>query len=116
MSTILQNWLDDPQLSHVQAVSLRLPDSPRQTQVVGSELSHEDFDRALDQIAPLVSLLTAQRLLPGQVSWNFARGRLHYVVGADQAVLGLYCKRDPETNSAAVAELIAEFIQERSLA
>ncbi len=116
MSSILQNWLDDPGLSHVQAVSLRLPGSPAQTQVVGSEMGTEDFDDAMDQIAPVVSLLAAQGLLPGQVSWNFARGRLYYVLRADQAVLGLYCKRDTATNSSAVAELIAEFIQERSVA
>ncbi|HWH71777.1 MAG TPA: hypothetical protein VNT26_20600, partial [Candidatus Sulfotelmatobacter sp.] len=69
----------------------------------------EDFEQAMGRIGAIVPLLVDQGLLPGQLTWNFAQGRLHYVVRSDRTALGLYCKPDAETNSSAVAEFIAGF-------
>ena len=111
MNDLVQQWLDTPNLSQVQACCLRLPDGQCHTQVAGTKLSGEAFEEVMSRISDILPLLVNQQLLPGQFTWKFAQGKLHCVVRADHAALGLYCKLEPEANPAAVDEFIASFIE-----
>ena len=111
MNELVQQWLDNPNLSQVQACCLRLPDGQCHTQVAGTKLSGEDFETVMNRIADILPILIDPQLLPGQFTWKFTQGRLHCAVRADRAALGLYCKLEPEANLAAVDEFIASFIE-----
>jgi hypothetical protein len=112
MKEIVQNWLDNPLLSHVQASCLRLADGQCQAQIMAPEINNEDFDQVIKSIASIVPLLIKQKLLPGQMTWNFTGGKLHYVVRADGVALALFCKPCAESNSSAVNDLVSDFMQQ----
>lgn len=111
MKDRIPNWLDNPRLSHVQACWLRLANGDTSIQFAGTDQGNEFVEHSMRCIASIVPLLTDQQLVPGWIIWNFASGRLYYVVRADGAVLGLYCKTGSDQESAAVADLLADFAQ-----
>jgi hypothetical protein len=111
MNDIVQNWLDNPLLCNVQACSIRSTSGQYHTQVAGTDLSNEDFERAMGIIAEAVPQLMDQGLLPGRILWNFANANLHYAVRSDLVSLGLYCRSDSNGDSSAVNEFIDEFMQ-----
>jgi hypothetical protein len=111
MNDLFPNWLDNPGLSHVLACCLRLPNGESHLQLAGPEPANEQFDQVMKRISVIVPLLIEQQLLPGQMLWNFAQGRLHYVVRADGAALGLYCKTGSEAEASAVRDFITDFLQ-----
>lgn len=112
MKDIIPNWLDNPRLSHVLACCLRLPNGECQVQVAGTEPANSHFDQAMNKIATVVPLLLEQRLLPGQMIWNFASGRLYYAVRADGVSLGLYCRAGADIETAAVGDFLADFMRQ----
>ena len=112
MSYTVENWLDNPSLSAVQACCVRSPDGQTQTQVAGAEVGNETFEQTINSLSALLPLLTDQGLLPGQIMWSFANGTLFFVVRSDGTALGLYCRPEIETSSAAIAEFIADFVQQ----
>ena len=107
---LIPNWLDNPNLSHVQACYVRLPSGECNIQVVGPESSNEDFDRVMKIIADVVPLLVQQQLMPGQMVWNFVGGRLYYALRSDGVALGLHCKTGSESESAALSDFVNEFL------
>ena len=112
MKQIIPNWLDNPGLSHVLACGLRLSDGESHVQMSGTEPANENFEQAMKQIANVIPLLRKQRLLPGQMVWNFASGRLYYAVRADGAALGLYCRTGSDREVIAVNEFLTDFMQQ----
>lgn len=112
MSYTVENWLDNPSLSAVQACCVRSPDGQTQTQVAGAEVGNETFEQTMGALAGLMPLLTDQAFLPGQISWSFENGTLLLVVRPDGTALGLYCRPEIETSSAAIAEFIADFVRQ----
>jgi len=98
----------------VQACCVRQPNGESNVQIAGTEPISEDFCRAIKHVADLVPFMVQQRLLPGQIVWNFVSGRLYYVVRRDGAALGLWCKAGSDTESAEVADFIADFIHPNS--
>jgi hypothetical protein len=112
MKEIIPNWLDNPRLSHVLACWLRLPGGEGQVQVAGTEPANDHFNQAMKRMATIVPPLLAQRLLPGQMIWNFALGRLYYAVRTDGAALGLFCKAGSDAEVAAVSDFINDFLQQ----
>lgn len=112
MKDIIPNWLDNPQLAHVLACCLRLPSGESHVQVAGTEPTNENFEQAMNRIGDVVPRLLEQKLLPGQMIWNFASGRLYFAARPDGAALGLYCRTGSETESAAVTEFLADFIRQ----
>lgn len=109
---IIPNWLDNPRLSHVLACYLRLPAGTTQVQVAGTEPANQNFDQAMKRIGDLVPLLLHQQLLPGQLVWSFAAGRLYYALRPDGVALGLYCRSGSDAEVAAVGDFLADFIQQ----
>ena len=109
MSYIVENWLDNPSLSAVQACCIRSPDRQMHTQVAGTELDNETFEQTIHALVPLVPMLQEQGFLPGHVVWSFDNGALFFVLRADGTALGLYCRSEMESCSAAIAEFIADF-------
>lgn len=105
------NWLDNPRLSHVQACWIRLASGESHVQVAGTDSTNQPIERTMQNIADIVPLLTSQRFVPGWIIWNFAAGRLYYIVRSDGAALGLYCKIGSDEESAAVGDLLTEFNQ-----
>src|SRR5271166_2125424 len=75
--SLIPNWLDNPNLSHVQACFVRLQTGESSVQGAGPESSNEEFDLVMKHIASLVPLLVQQRLLPGSMVWNFVGGKLY---------------------------------------
>jgi hypothetical protein len=112
MKDVVQNWLDNPRLSQVQACCTRSPSGECHIQIAGAEILNEQVERAMDCIAALVPRLIHQGLLPGRIVWDFTNGRLYYVVRADGSALGLFCKPGGEAETSAVHEFIAEFAQQ----
>jgi len=112
MKDIIPNWLDNPRLSHVLACCLRYPSGESHVQVSGTEPANGNFDEAMSRIATVVPLLLEQRLLPGQMIWNFAGGRLYYAVRPDGVSLGLYCRSGSDAEAAAVGDFLADFLQQ----
>ena len=112
MSYIVENWLDNPTLSAVQACSVRSPDGQLHTQTAGTELANETFEQIINELVRLVPLLTSQGFLPGQLVWSFDTGTLFFVLRTDGTALGLYCRSEMESCSAAIAEFIADFVQQ----
>jgi hypothetical protein len=112
MKDIIPNWLDNPRLSHVLACCLRLPGGESTMQLAGTEAANENFDQVMKQIGTMVPLLLKQQLLPGQMIWNFALGRLYLAVRADGAALGLYCRAGSDSEAAAVGDFITDFIRQ----
>ena len=112
MKDVIPNWLDNPQLSHVLACWLRLPSGESQVQVAGTEPANGNFNHAMSRIAAIVPLLLEQRLLPGQMIWNFAGGRLYYAVRPDGMALGLYCRSGSDNEAAAVGDFLSDFLQQ----
>ncbi|HEX5220753.1 MAG TPA: hypothetical protein VFZ59_14375 [Verrucomicrobiae bacterium] len=112
MKEIIPNWLDNPSLSHVLACSVRLPNGENHVQVSGTEPANENFQQAISQVASVIPALRKQRLLPGQMVWNFANGRLYYAVRDDGATLGLYCRAGSDTETAAVSDFLTDFMQQ----
>lgn len=111
MKEIIPNWLDNPGLSHVLACCLRFPNGESHVQVSGTEPANENFQQAINQIATVIPALRNQRLLPGQMIWNFAGGRLYYALREDGAALGLYCRAGSDAEAAAVTDFLTDFIQ-----
>jgi hypothetical protein len=111
IKSLIPNWLDNPRLSHVQACWMRLASGESHIQVAGTDSANEPIEQAMQSIAAIVPLLTSQHLAPGWIIWNFVSGRLYYVVRADGATLALYCKIGTDPESAAVGELLTEFVQ-----
>ena len=112
MKEIIPSWLDNPLLSHVLACCLRLPDGESHVQMAGTEPANENFDHAMKRIGDLIPSLRKQQLVPGQMVWNFAGGRLYYAVRTDGAALGLYCRDGSDTEAAAVGNFLNEFMQQ----
>ena len=112
MNDIIPNWLDNPGLSHVLACCFRLPNGESHVQIAGTEPANENFEQTMKQIANAVPTLLKQQLLPGQMVWNFANGRLYYAVRADGAALGLYCRTGSDPEAAAVGEFLTDFLQQ----
>jgi hypothetical protein len=112
MKEIIPNWLDNPSLSHVLACCLQLPNGESQVQMAGTEPANQNFEQAMQHIGDVVPTLLNQKLLPGQMVWNFAGGRLYYAVRPDGAALGLYCRGGSDTETAAVGEFLTEFIEQ----
>ena len=112
MKEIIPSWLDNPSLSHVLACCLRLPNGENQVQVSGTEPANENFEQAIHQIADVIPSLRKQRLLPGQMIWNFANGRLYYAVREDGSALGLYCRAGSDAEAAAVSDFLTDFMQQ----
>ncbi|MFO1513279.1 MAG: hypothetical protein U1F83_10265 [Verrucomicrobiota bacterium] len=112
MKDIIPNWLDNPRLSHLLACCLHLPNGESQVQLAGTEAASGNFVQAVKQIGALVPLLRQQRLLPGQMIWNYAHGRLYFALRADGVALGLYCRTGSDVETAAVSDFINDFIQQ----
>lgn len=112
MKDVVQNWLDNPRLSQVQACCTRSPNGEHHIQVAGAEIVNEQVERAMNCVAPIVPKLLNQGLLPGRIVWDFTNGRLYYVVRPDGTILGLFCKPGAEGETTAVEEFIAEFVQQ----
>jgi hypothetical protein len=112
MKDVVQNWLDNPRLSQVQACCTRSASGEHHIQVAGAEIVNEQVERAMNCVAPIVPKLLTQGLLPGRIVWDFTNGRLYYVVRPDGTTLGLFCKLGAEGETTAVEEFIAEFVQQ----
>ena len=112
MKQLIPNWLDNPGLSHVLACGLQLPSGESHVQMAGTEPANKNFEQAMKQIANVIPLLRKQQLLPGQMVWNFASGRLYYAVRADGAALGLYCRTGSDLEVVAVTEFLTDFMQQ----
>jgi hypothetical protein len=112
MKDVVQNWLDNPRLSQVQACCTRSPSGEHHIQSAGAEIVNEQVERAMNRIAPIVPKLINQGLLPGRILWDFTNGRLYYVVRADGSALGIFCKPGGQAEISAVEEFIAEFAQQ----
>ena len=112
MKEIIPNWLDNPSLSHVLACCLRLPSGESHIQVSGTEPANQNFEQAINQIANVIPSLREQRLLPGQMIWNFVGGRLYYALREDGAALGLYCRAGSDAEAEAVGEFLTDFMQQ----
>jgi hypothetical protein len=112
MKDVVQNWLDNPRLSQVQACCTRSASGELHIQVAGAEIANEQVERAMNAVVPLIPKLVSQGLLPGRVVWDFTNGRLYYVVRPDGAALGIFCKPGGQAENAAVEEFIAEFAQQ----
>jgi hypothetical protein len=111
MNHLIQNWLDNPRLSLVQACCFRSSEGVNRIQLAGPDLANEQVDLAINSVASVVPLLTRQQLLPGQVALDYSNGRLYYVVRPDGAALGIFCKLGTRADTAAVYELITDFLQ-----
>jgi len=111
MKDTIPNWLDNPRLAHVLACCLSLPTGENQVQVAGTDPANDVFDQAMNRIRTIAPLLFQQHLLPGQMIWHFAGGRLYFAVRSDGAALGLYCRTGSETEAAAVGDFLSDFIQ-----
>jgi len=112
MKEIIPNWLDNPGLSHLLACCLRLANGESHVQMAGTETANQNFEQTMKLIANVVPLLRKQQLLPGQMIWNFAGGRLYYAVRADGAALGLYCRSGSDAEAAAVSDFLTDFMQQ----
>lgn len=112
MKQIIPDWLDNPQLSHVLACCLRLPGGESQVQVAGTEPANENFNQAMRRIGDLVPMLLQQQLVPGQLIWNFASGRLYFAVRPDGVSLGLYCRSGSDAEAVAVGDFLSDFIRQ----
>src|ERR1041384_6368612 len=112
MKDVVQNWLDNPRLSQVQACCTRSANGEHHIQVAGTEIVNEQVERAMNSVAPIIPKLVSQGLLPGRVVWDFTNGRLYYVVRGDGTALGIFCKPAGQAENAAVEEFIAEFAQQ----
>lgn len=112
MKVVAPNWLDNPRLSQVQACCTRSPSGEHHIQIAGAEIANEQVERAMNCIAGIVPRLINQGLLPGRIVWDFTNGRLYYVVRGDGVALGLFCKPGGQTETSAVEEFIAEFVQQ----
>jgi len=112
MKDVVQNWLDNPRLSQVQACCTRTPGGEHHIQTAGAEITNEQVERAINSIAAIVPRLINQGLMPGRIIWDFTNGRLYYVVRTDGMALGLLCKLGAEADVSAVDEFIAEFLQQ----
>jgi hypothetical protein len=112
MKDVAQNWLDNPQLSQVQACCTRSASGEHHIQLAGAELTNEHVERAMSSVAAVVPLLRKQGLLPGRIILDFSNGRLYYTVRADGVALGLFCKPGGQAETLAVEEFIAEFAQQ----
>jgi len=112
MKEIIPSWLDNPSLAHVLACCLRLPDGEGHVQMAGTEPANENFNHAMKRIGDLIPSLHKQQLVPGQMVWNFAGGRLYYAVRADGAALGLYCRTGSDTEATAVGNFLNDFMQQ----
>lgn len=112
MKDVVQNWLDNPRLSQVQACCTRSPNGEHHIQVAGAEIVNDQVERAINSVVPLVPKLLSQGLLPGRIVWDFTNGRLYYVVRQDGAALAIFCKLGGQAENAAVDEFIAEFAQQ----
>jgi|SRR5215831_9775808 len=112
MKDVLQNWLDNPRLSQVQACCTRSPGGEHHIQIAGAEIINEQVERAMNCVARSVPKLIKQGLLPGRILWDFTNGRLYYAVRADGSALGVFCKPGGQAENAAVEEFIAEFAQQ----
>ena len=112
LKVIIPNWLDNPQLSHVLACYLGLPTGESQVQVAGTDPANENFDQAMNRVRTITPLLLQQQMLPGQMIWHFAGGRLYYAVRSDGVALGLYCRSGSETEAAAVSDFLTDFIRQ----
>ena len=113
MKEIIPNWLDNPRLAHVLACCLRSPGGECHVQVAGTEPASADIERAMMIVTAIVPVLTEQRLLPGQMVWNFADGKLYYAVKADGVALGVYCKQCSDSESATLAEFVSDFLKQK---
>jgi len=111
MKDAVQNWLDNPRLSQVQACCTRSASGEYHIQVAGAEIINEQVERAMSSVAAIVPRLITQGLLPGRIVWDFTNGRLYYVVRADGSALGLFCKPGAQAENSAVEEFVAEFAQ-----
>ena len=111
MKEIIPNWLDNPSLSHVLACCLRLPNGENHVQVSGTEPANGNFQQAINQIANVIPSLRKQRLLPGQMIWNFGNGRLYCAAREDGAALSLYCRAGSDVEAAAVNDFLTDFMQ-----
>lgn len=112
MKAIIPNWLDNPRLSHVLACCLHLPTGESHVQVAGTEPANENFDEAIKRLGDIIPSLLEQKLVPGQMIWHFASGRLYYAVRGDGAALGLYCRSGSDIEAAAVSDFLTDFIQQ----
>jgi hypothetical protein len=112
MKELIPNWLDNPRLPHVLAGCLHLPGGESQVQMAGPDPANQNFEQAMRQIANTIPTLRQQQLLPGQMVWSFASGRLYYAVRADGAALGLYCRTASDPEAAAVNEFLTDFMQQ----
>jgi len=112
MNEIIPNWLDNPSLSHVLACCLRLPSGDSHVQMAGTEPANKNFEQAMKCIADVLPSLCKQRLLPGQMIWSFAGGRLYYALRTDGVALGLYCRTGADSETAAVSEFLTDFMQQ----
>lgn len=112
MKEFIPNWLDNPRLSHMLACCLRLPTGESQVQVAGTDPANQNFNQAMKRIGDVVPSLLQQKLLPGQMIWNFAGGRLYYAVRSDGVALGLYCRSGSDAEVAAVSDFLTDFIQQ----
>jgi len=112
MKDIIPNWLDNPQLSHVVACSLSLPNGESHVQMAGTDPANENFDQAMNRIKAIAPSLLRQQLLPGQMIWHFAHGWLYYAVRSDGVALGLYCRSGSDTEVAAVGDFFNDFMQQ----
>lgn len=112
MKDIIPNWLDNPRLSHVLACCLNLSTGESQVQVAGTDPANENFEQVIRRIGDVAPLLREQQLLPGQMIWNFAGGRLYYALRSDGVALGLYCRSGSDPEAAAVGDFLANFLQQ----
>lgn len=112
MNELIPNWLDNPSLSHVLACCLYLPDGESHVQMAGTEPANNNIELALKHIVDIAPSLRNQRLLPGQMIWSFAGGRLYYATRADGVALGLYCRTGSDTEAAAVNDFLADFMRQ----
>src|SRR5262245_46962022 len=112
MNEIIPNWLDNPGLSHVLACCLRLPSGESHVQMAGTQPANHNFDQVMKQIADVIPKLRKQQLLPGQMVWNFASGKLYYALRPDGASLGLYCRIGSDPEADAVSEFLTDFMQQ----
>ncbi|HLP77625.1 MAG TPA: hypothetical protein VK327_11995 [Candidatus Paceibacterota bacterium] len=111
MKEMIPNWLDNPLLSHVQACCIRLSTGETHVQVAGTEPVNEDFERAMKLISAVVPMLNEQQLMPGEMVWHFAEGKIHYAVRPDGAALGVYCKPGSDQESVAVNAFVSDFVR-----
>jgi len=112
VKNLIPNWLDNPRLSHVLACCLNPFSGEIQVQVAGTDPANQNFAMTMKRIGGITPLLLQQQLLPGQMIWSFAGGRLYYAVRSDGTALGLYCRSGSDTEVAAVSDFLADFMQQ----